>query len=334
MKDNYGRKIDYLRISLTDRCNLRCIYCMPEEGVPFKSHEDMLRIEEIADFTRRAVQAGIRRVRLTGGEPLVRKGVVDLIREINEIPEIEDISLTTNGILLPKMASDLRDAGLTRVNISLDTLDPVQFSYVTRLGKIEDVFAGVDAALEYGFDPVKINAVAVRGLDQDFFGFAKLSLDRPLHVRFIEYMPVGESSGCTGTGWTEDDIVPANEIIECINEGAVAAGIGPLELVGEDELPSGAGPAIYYRLPGAKGTVGFISAMSNHFCDSCNRLRLTADGKLRPCLFSDREIDVMGPIRADDEEAVDRAIRKAIGIKPDEHHEERGTERRMSQIGG
>lgn len=334
MKDNYGRRIDYLRISLTDRCNLRCIYCMPEEGVPFKSHEDMLRIEEIADFARRAAQSGIRRVRLTGGEPLVRKGVVDLIREINEIPEIEDISLTTNGILLPKMAADLRDAGLTRVNISLDTLDPVQFSYVTRLGKIEDVFAGIDAALEYGFDPVKINAVAVRGLDQDFFGFAKLSLDRPLHVRFIEYMPVGESSGCTGAGWTEEDIIPASEIIERINEGAIAAGIGALEPLSDEDLPSGAGPAIYYRLPGAKGTVGFISAMSNHFCDSCNRLRLTADGKLRPCLFSDKEIDVMEPIRADDEEAVDRAIKEAIGIKPDEHHEERGTQRRMSQIGG
>ena len=228
------------------------------------------------------------------------------------------------------MAADLRDAGLTRVNISLDTLDPVQFSYVTRLGKIEDVFAGIDAALEYGFDPVKINAVAVRGLDQDFFRFAKLSLDRPLHVRFIEYMPVGESSGCTGTGWTEEDIIPASEIIERINEGAIAA----LEPLDDEDLPSGAGPAIYYRLPGAKGTVGFISAMSNPFCDSCNRLRLTADGKLRPCLFSDKEIDVMGAIRADDEEAVDQAIKEAIGIKPDEHHEERGTQRRMSQIGG
>ena len=205
---------------------------------------------------------------------------------------------------------------------------------MTRLGKIEDVFAGIDAAFEHGFDPVKINAVAVRGLDQDFFAFAKLTLDRPLHVRFIEYMPVGESSGCSGAGWTEDDIIPASEIIERINEGAAAAGIGPLEPVDDESLPSGAGPAIYYRLPGAQGTVGFISAMSNHFCASCNRLRLTSDGKLRPCLFSDREIDVMGPIRAGDEGAVDEAIREAIGIKPDEHHEERGTERRMSQIGG
>lgn len=334
MKDNYGRKIDYLRISLTDRCNLRCIYCMPEEGVPFRPHDSILRVEEIAEFTRHAARAGIRRVRLTGGEPLVRKGVVDLIREINAIPQIEDISLTTNGILLPKMAAELRDAGLTRVNISLDTLDPVQFTYVTRLGKIEDVFAGIDAALENGFDPVKINAVAVRSLDQDFFGFAKLSLDRPLHVRFIEYMPVGESSGGTGAGWTEADIIPAAEIIERINEGAIAAGIGVLEPIDRDDSPAGAGPAVYYKLPGAKGTAGFISAMSNHFCESCNRLRLTADGKIRPCLFSDREIDVMEAIRSEDEAAIGVAIEQAIGIKPDEHHEERGTERRMSQIGG
>jgi cyclic pyranopterin phosphate synthase len=334
MKDHLGRKIDYLRISLTDRCNLRCIYCMPEEGVPWRAHESILHIEEIAEFTRRAAKAGIRKIRLTGGEPLVRKGVVDLIREIHAIPEIEDISLTTNGLLLPSMAADLKDAGLNRVNISLDTLDPVQFTYITRLGKIEDVFSAIDAALEYGFDPVKVNAVAVRSLDQDFFGFAKLSYDKPLHVRFIEYMPVGESTGGTGAGWTEDDIIPASEIIERINQGAAAAGIGKLEPVGEDGLPAGSGPAIYYRFPNAQGTVGFISAMSNHFCSACNRLRLTADGKIRPCLFSDEEVDVMAAIRSGDETAIDKAIEQAIGIKPDEHHEERGTVRRMSQIGG
>ena len=334
MKDNYGRRIDYLRISLTDHCNLRCIYCMPEEGVPFRPHDSLLRIEEIASFTRRAAKAGIRKIRLTGGEPLVRKGVVDLIREINSIPEIEDISLTTNAILLPKMAGDLRDAGLTRVNISLDTLDPVQFTYITRLGKIDDVFAGIQAALDYGFDPVKINAVAVRSLDQDFFGFAKLSLDKPLHVRFIEYMPVGQSTGGTGAGWTEADIIPANEIIEAINRDARSAGVGALEPLAEDGLPAGSGPAIYYGFPGAQGSVGFISAMSNHFCSSCNRLRLTADGKIRPCLFSDEEIDVMAAIRSGSEEAIDLAIQQALGIKPDEHHEERSTLRRMSQIGG
>lgn len=334
MEDNYGRKIDYLRISLTDRCNLRCIYCMPEDGIEFRSHEDILRIEEIVEFAKQAAKAGIKHVRLTGGEPLIRKGVVDLIRALNDIPEIEDISLTTNGLLLPKYAAELREAGLTRVNISLDTLDPVQFTYITRLGKIEDVFAGIQSALENGFGPVKINAVAVRSLDQDFFGFAKLTLDKPVHVRFIEYMPVGESSGGTGAGWTEEDIIPAQEIIERINDAAIAAGLGALEPVDSDGSPVGAGPAVYYRLPGAQGTVGFIGAMSNHFCDSCNRLRLTADGKLRPCLFSDKEIDVIESIRANDTEGIDSAIKCAIGIKPDAHHETRGTERRMSQIGG
>ena len=331
MREKHQCNIPYaILLDPTSACNLRCTGCWAAEY----GHALNLSFEDIDSIICQGKELGCHIYIYTGGEPLVRKGVVDLIREINDIPEIEDISLTTNGILLPKMAPELREAGLTRVNISLDTLDPAQFSYVTRLGKIEDVFAGIDAAFEHGFDPVKINAVAVRGLDQDFFAFAKLTLDRPLHVRFIEYMPVGESSGCSGAGWTEDDIIPASEIIERINEGAAAAGIGPLEPVDDESLPSGAGPAIYYRLPGAQGTVGFISAMSNHFCASCNRLRLTSDGKLRPCLFSDREIDVMGPIRAGDEGAVDEAIREAIGIKPDEHHEERGTERRMSQIGG
>ena len=335
MEDTFGRHIDYLRISLTDRCNLRCVYCMPEEGVPWRPHNEILRMEEIARFVRLAASEGISKVRLTGGEPLVRKGVVELIADIAATPGIEDVSLTTNGILLPKMAADLKAAGLNRVNISLDPLDPVQFTYITRGGHLEDVFAAIDASLEAGFDPVKINAVAVRSLDQDFYGFASLSLDRPLHVRFIEYMPVGESSGGTGEGWSEADIVPAAELREIINEKAEADGVGALEPVTKDGAPGGAGPAVYYRFPNAKGTVGFISAMSNHFCSTCNRLRLTADGKIRPCLFSDREVDVRTALRGpggDDEVVYD--IREAIGIKPDEHHEERGTVRRMSQIGG
>ena len=334
MEDKFGRRIEYLRISLTDRCNLRCIYCMPEEGVQWQPHESILRIEEIGRFVRLATKVGIRKVRLTGGEPLVRKGVVDLIRDINAIPEIEDISLTTNGVLLPRMAADLKEAGLSRVNISMDTLDPIQYTYITRGGKIEDVFAAIDTALEYDFAPVKINAVAVRSLDQDFFGFARLSADRPLHVRFIEYMPVGESSGGTGAGWTEKDVMPAQELRDIINARAAENGLAPLEAVSKDGAPGGSGPAVYYKFPGAQGTVGFISAMSNHFCASCNRIRLTADGKIRPCLFSDREIDVRKALRTKDDDAVVRDIQDAIGIKPDEHHEERGTVRRMSQIGG
>ena len=201
MKDSHGRTIDYLRISLTDRCNLRCIYCMPEEGVDQMSHEDILRIEEIEEAVAVAAQMGITRVRLTGGEPLVRKGVVDLIRSIKNTPGIEHIAMTTNGVLLPRMADELKEAGLSRVNISLDTLDPDQFAMITRRGKLEDTLAGIEAALAVGFDPVKINAVAVRSLNQDYLAFAKLSIDRELHVRFIEYMPVGESSGGTGCGW-------------------------------------------------------------------------------------------------------------------------------------
>ena len=340
MRDHLGREINYLRISLTDRCNLRCVYCMPEEGVEWRSHDDILRIEEISDFVRIAAGLGIRKVRLTGGEPLVRRGVVDLIEEIAGIEGIDDISLTTNGILLPKMAEELKDAGLTRVNISLDTLDAEQFHAITRRGHIEDVFKAVDVALEAGFDPVKINAVAVRSMNQDYFGFAKMSYDRPLHVRFIEYMPVGESSGGTGEGWTREDIVSVEELREIINARAVEEGMEPLEPIGDEDAPGGGGPAKYYRFPGAKGTVGFISAMSNHFCSTCNRLRLTADGKIRPCLFSDREIDVKGALHSSIDEQVvaanvERAIRDAIGIKPDEHSDDQtSTDRRMSQIGG
>ena len=191
MKDSHGRVIDYLRISLTDRCNFRCIYCMPEEGVQQLPHEEILRIEEIVQAVRVAAGMGIRSIRLTGGEPLVRLGVVDLVRDIANVPGIENISMTTNGVLLPRMADDLKAAGLSRVNISLDTLDPDQFRQITRRGELQQTLDGIDAALEAGFNPVKINAVAVRSLHQDYLKFAELSIDRPLHVRFIEYMPVG-----------------------------------------------------------------------------------------------------------------------------------------------
>lgn len=333
MQDKFGRKIDYLRISLTDRCNLRCIYCMPEKGVPWQPHDQILRIEEIARFVRLAAQQGVRKVRLTGGEPLVRKGVVELVRDIAATPGIEDVSLTTNGILLPEMARDLKDAGLSRVNISLDTLDPVQFTYITRRGSIEDVFKAIDAALEVGFDPVKINAVAVRSLDQDFLGFAKLSLDRPLHVRFIEYMPVGDTSVDAGTGWGKDDVIPSEELFDIINERAAAAGLPALRPAGATK-PLGWGPARYFEFPDALGTVGFISPLSRHFCSECNRLRVTADGKVRPCLFSDTEYDVRTALREGDDAAVRDVLLTALGAKPDDHHDKVGTDRKMSQIGG
>lgn len=333
MKDHFGRTIDYLRISLTDRCNFRCIYCMPEEGVESLPHEQILRIEEIARLVRVAAGLGIRSVRLTGGEPLVRKGVVDLVREVANTPGIENVSLTTNGVLLPKMAGELKRAGLSRVNISLDTLDPGQFEYVTRRGKLQQALDGIEAALEAGFDPVKINAVTVRSLNQDYLAFARLSIDRPLHVRFIEYMPVGESAGVHGCGWGPEDVVPNEEVLESIGMAAREAGLPTLVPAG-DGGPLGWGPARYWRFPGAKGTVGFISALSNHFCSQCNRVRLTADGKLRPCLFSDVELDVRDALRAGDDEGVEATFSKVLRIKPDEHHNKVGTQRKMSQIGG
>lgn len=333
MKDHLGRTIEYLRISLTDRCNYRCIYCMPEEGVVSLPHEQILRIEAIAHLVRIAADLGIKSVRLTGGEPLVRKGVVDLVRDVANTPGIENVSLTTNGVLLPKMASDLKRAGLSRVNISLDTLEEDQFAYITRRGHLHETLDGIAAALEAGFDPVKINAVTVRSLNQDYLAFARLSMDRPLHVRFIEYMPVGDSAGVAGCGWGPDDVVPNEEVLETINAQAREAGLPELVPAGGDS-PLGWGPARYWEFPGAKGTVGFISAMSNHFCSQCNRVRLTADGKLRPCLFSDVELDVRDALRRGDDEGVRAAFAEALRIKPDEHHNKVGTERNMSQIGG
>ncbi len=334
MKDSHGRTIDYLRISLTDRCNFRCIYCMPEDGVCQIDHNDILRIEEIEELVRIASGLGIRSVRLTGGEPLVRKGVVDLVDSITKMDGIENVSITTNGVLLPSMAQDLKDAGLNRVNISLDTLDADQFRYVTRVGNLQDTLDGIESALAAGFNPVKVNAVTVRSLDQDFLEFAKLSIARPLHVRFIEFMPVGdsESTGIDGLGWGKQDVIPSAELLETINARAIEAGMEPLKPAVEN--PLGWGPARYYEFPNALGTVGFISPLSRHFCSECNRLRVTADGKIRPCLFSDDEFDIKSALRTGSDEAVKDVLMEALGAKPDEHHDKVGTERGMSAIGG
>ena len=346
MKDGHGRTIDYLRISLTDRCNYRCIYCMPEEGVQSMCHTDILRIEEIAHVVRVFSNLGIKSVRLTGGEPLVRKGVVDLVRDINDMPGIKNISLTTNGALLPKLAPQLKDAGLDRVNISLDTLDPALFGKITRLGRLEQTMAGIDAALTWGFEPVKVNCVVVRRLNQDVAALARLTVDRPIHLRFIEYMPIGDertSSHCAVDPhaptlnpelWDASDTVPSDELRARINAGAAAVGLGELEPLDINDTPAGAGPARYWRFPDAAGTVGFISAMSNHFCASCNRLRLTADGNVRPCLFSDAEYSVREALRRGDDMQVLSIWRDAVAHKPQEHAIIEGTQRFMSQIGG
>ena len=337
MIDSHGRTIDYLRISLTDRCNLRCIYCMPAEGIEQVAHAQILRFDEIERLVRIAAEMGISRIRLTGGEPLVRKGVVDLVRAIHEIEGIDDISMTTNGILLAKYADALREAGLKRVNISLDSLDPVQFSQITRGGNLDDVLAGIDAALRVGFKPVKLNAVAVRSLHQDYLAFAKMSLDRPLHVRFIEYMPVGDSSGVDGCGWGPDDVISCEDIRAAIDEAARQQGLGPLQPIEGRAKPDGAGPASYYHFEGARGTVGFISPLSRHFCSECNRLRLTAQGGVRPCLFSDQEFNVVDALRTGTDEDVRAVMRKALGSKPEEHTQgdhAHATQTNMNAIGG
>ena len=332
--DALGRNIDYLRISVTDKCNYRCLYCMPEEGISLLCHEDILSIEEIARFVRLASQRGIKHIRITGGEPLVRRGILDLIEQVSGIEGIESVALTTNASMLDKMARPLRDAGLTRINISLDTLDPEQFRYITRRGELSDVLAGIDAALAVGFDPVKVNCVAIRSLGQDFGAFAQMTIDRPLHVRFIEFMPVGHETGVDGCGWDESDVIPSDELRQTISDWSEAAGHGPLVPVDDGSTPRGNGPASYYKIEGAPGTIGFISSVSNHFCSSCNRLRLTADGCLRPCLFSDEEVAVREALRQGSDDEVLEALDRALRIKPDAHHQKVGTERMMSKIGG
>lgn len=326
--DSLARPISYLRISVTDRCNLRCIYCMPAEGIPHKfPHEEILRYEEIARVVEAAAGLGINKVRLTGGEPLARLGIAELVRMIASIPGIDDISMTTNGILLARHAQELKDAGLHRVNVSLDTLQPTRFRQITRLGELEDVLAGIEAAERAGLHPIKVNNVVMRGLnDDEIADFARLTLTRPWHIRFIEIMPVGETAEQAKMGF-----VPVAEI-----RARIEAEVGPLEP--SDGAGRGAGPARYYRLPNAPGTIGFISAVSEHFCFHCNRLRLTADGKLRPCLLSDQEIDIRAALRRGAGlQELQAILRQAVEQKPAGHHlaeDITATGRLMSQIGG
>lgn len=337
--DTFGRRIDYLRISITDRCNLRCVYCMPREGVEWKPHDEILSFEEIERFARIAAEEGISKIRLTGGEPLVRLGIVEHVRRLRQTTGIDAIALTTNGTLLHRYASDLAEAGLKRINISLDTLDPDAYADVTRGGRLSDVLAGIDAALAAGISPVKLNVVVVRSLNQDLLAFAEMTVHKPLHVRFIEYMPVGDvgKHGCTSSeadGWSEKDYVSADEILASLSVLGASAGLGELAAVPRHEAPGGWGPARYYRFPGARGTIGVISPLSHHFCGECNRLRLTTDGVLRPCLFSDDEIDVRTVLRSGTDEQVRATINAALKAKPESHNQRHGTVRRMSQIGG
>lgn len=328
--DAYDRPIDYLRISVTDRCNLRCIYCMPPDGVPWRPHADILRYEEIETVVRAAADLGITKVRLTGGEPLVRLGLVDLVRMIARIPGIDDLAMTTNGVLLADHAEALAGAGLDRVNISLDTLDAARFRSITRRGELADVLAGIEAARQARLRPIKINTVVIRGLnDDEVVDLATKSLeDDGWNIRFIELMPVGDD--CLMSETWEDQVVTAPEI-----RARIEAALGALEPA---RMSTGGGPARYYRLPGAKGTIGFITPVSEHFCEQCNRLRLTADGHLRPCLLSDEEVDLRTPLRAGATvDAIQALIVDGIACKPLRHHLAEHTHpeaRGMSEIGG
>lgn len=285
MKDQYGRELRDLRISLTDRCNLRCVYCMPAEGIDFRPPEELLADDELVLLVKVAAELGVTRVRLTGGEPTVRPGVVDLVRQIAAIPGIEDVAMTTNGLLLEYLAKPMAEAGLRRVNVSLDTMDPQKFFRITRGGRVEKVLAGIAAAEAAGLRPIKLNSVVVRTFNEDdAVPLAALTLERPWEIRFIEMMPFGSVGD-----FAEAGVVKSEETMARI-EAAIGR-LQPVDLSGED-------PARTYRLPRAAGTLGFISPVSQPFCAKCGRLRLTADGRLRLCLLRDDEADLLTPLRA------------------------------------
>ena len=317
MIDTYGRQITYLRLSVTELCNLRCRYCMPEDGVCKKRHEDMLTQEEMIMAIRAAAALGVRKLRITGGEPLVKSNIVELCRAAAAVKGIEDVCLTTNGTLLPKLAAPLRAAGVRRLNISLDTLDAEKFRYITRIGKFEDAVAGIEAALAAGFEKIKINSVLIGGFNDDEIpALAALTKKYPVDVRFIELMPMYDSGD-----FGPEAFIPYTVVTDRLPE------LCP--------VPADGGVAKLFRLPGAQGNVGLISPVSAHFCAECNRIRLTADGKIKPCLHSSDEISLKGL----DENGMRDALRSAILSKPKWHGELSYTERshaarNMNQIGG
>ncbi|MHB9097195.1 MAG: GTP 3',8-cyclase MoaA [Syntrophales bacterium] len=309
MIDQYERNINYLRVSVTDRCNLRCTYCMPKEGLSLIGHDDILRYEEMLRIIRVATGEGITKVRITGGEPLIRRGVVEFIASLRTIPGLTDISLTTNGILLETHAERLFAAGMRRINISLDSLSAEKYEKITRGGDIHAVLRGIRKVREIGFDPIKINIVAIKGFnDDEVLDFARLTLANPYQIRFIELMPMGVAGAENNGRYLANSII--RERIETL---------GKLETV-NGERSKTEGPARIYRLAGGEGEIGFISPVSRHFCHSCNRLRLTADGHLRACLLSDDETDLKEPLRAGrGDEEIGALIREVIARKPRRH---------------
>ncbi len=322
MQDRWQREISYLRISLTDRCNLRCRYCMPEDGVPALEHGEILRAEEIIRLVKIGAKLGIRQVRLTGGEPLVRRGLLELVAQLAEISEIEDLALTTNGTLLAEQAQALKKAGLKRVNISLDTLNPQKYRAITRNGELEQVYQGIKAAWQSQLRPLKINVVAIKGFnDDELTALAALTLKYPLEVRFIELMPLGVSGE-----WSKNRQIAAGEVKALLEKemGALLPATSQ----------SGVGPAKYYHWLEAPGRIGFITPITDHFCQRCNRLRLTAEGKLKPCLYSAETVDLKAALRSGaNDQILEQLWQQALSLKP-RQHSEKPSQFFMSQIGG
>lgn len=317
MIDKLGRDITYLRISLTDKCNLRCRYCMPEEGVCKRSHHEMMNEDEVVTAVEVAASLGIRKIRLTGGEPLVKKNILSICRRVAAVEGIKEVCLTTNGILLPQLGRQLREAGVKRLNLSLDTLDPEKYAYITRIGHLEQFQAGLKAALEAGFEKIKINAVLIGGFnDNEIEDLAGLTVKYPVDMRFIELMPIQDHDE-----FGLDAYVPYSRVLEKLPE-AVA-------------VPQDGGVAKLYRLPGAKGNIGLISPISAHFCGECNRIRLTADGKLKPCLHAPDEYSIKGLDYAGMKAVFEQAIRNKPAWHGDLdalHRSQAG--RNMNEIGG
>lgn len=317
MKDTYGRTITYLRLSVTERCNLRCRYCMPEDGICKKDHSDMLTEEEMVSAVEIAASLGVRKVRITGGEPLVKRNILSICRRVAAVEGIEEVCLTTNGILLPQLARPLREAGVHRLNLSLDTLNPQKYAHITRRGTLEQAMEGLHAALDAGFEKIKINSVLIGGFnDDEILPLAELTKRYPVDVRFIELMPIQDHDE-----FGVDAFIPCSQVLELLPQA-------------EPQQQDG-GVARLYRLPGALGNVGLISPLSNHFCGSCNRIRLTADGKLKPCLHSSAEFSIKGLSR----EEMRTQFQNAILAKPAYHVELSATSRsqagrNMNQIGG
>jgi len=305
--DHYQRRIDYLRVSITDRCNLRCLYCMPPNGARKLSHDDILTYEELLRLVGIALEMGISKVRVTGGEPLARRGSIDLCRRLSRLPGLKSLSLTTNGVLLEQYARDLFAAGIHRINISLDTIQRGKFHHITGVDAFDAVWRGIKAAEVAGFYPIKLNVVAMGGInDDEIVDLALLTKNHPYHVRFIEFMPVSPE-----VNWSPRHFISADEIL------ARLQGVGALEQITAEHTN---GPARHFRWPDAPGVIGVISPISHHFCPTCNRIRLTADGKLRNCLFSDEEGDIKSPLRqgASDAELAD-ILRQSIARKPEKH---------------